>query len=53
MNNWLENFAYKADISIWIFVLSGLVAVIIALLTVSFRAVRAGFSNPVKSLRYE
>ena len=53
MTKWLEDFAYKADISIWIFVLSGLLAVVIALLTVSFQAVKAGFSNPVKSLRYE
>lgn len=53
MNKWLEGFAYKTGISIWIFVLSGTIAILIALLTVSFQAVKAGFSNPVKSLRYE
>jgi putative ABC transport system permease protein len=53
MNSWLEDFAYKTDMSIWIFILSGLVAILIALLTVSFQAMKTGFSNPVKSLRYE
>lgn len=53
MKKWLEDFAYKADISIWIFILSGLIAVLIALITVSFQAIKAGYSNPVKSLRYE
>jgi len=53
MNTWLNDFAYKTEINIWIFVLSGLISVLIALLTVSFQAIKAGFSNPVKSLRYE
>ena len=53
MNNWLNNFAYKVNISLWIFVLSGIAALIIALLTIISHAVRASTANPVKSLRYE
>lgn len=50
---WLENFAYKIDLNIWIFVLSGLVAVLIAYGTVSFHAIKAALANPVKSLKSE
>jgi putative ABC transport system permease protein len=53
MNNWLKNFAYKTDISLWIFVASGALALIIALLTVSSHAIKAATANPVNSLRYE
>ncbi len=53
MSKWLNDFAYRADINIWVFVLSGFTALVIALLTISFQAFKAGFSNPVKSLRYE
>ncbi len=53
MNKWLQNFAYKVDISWWIFVLSGGIAFIVALLTVIFQAVKTATANPVKSLRYE
>ena len=53
MNNWLKDFAYRVDIGWWIYILAGLAALIIALLTVSFQAVRAAISNPVKSLRTE
>jgi putative ABC transport system permease protein len=53
MNNWLNDFAYRTEINIWIFVLSGTIAILIALLTISSQALRTGFSNPVKSLRYE
>ncbi len=53
MNKWLQNFAYHADMSWWIFVLAGLSALIIALLTVSYQAVKAATTNPVESLRYE
>ncbi|MFD2935902.1 ABC transporter permease [Spirosoma flavum] len=51
MNQWLEGFAYKIDISWWIFALAGLLAVGIALVTVSFQSVKAALMNPVKSLR--
>lgn len=53
MNSWLKDFAYHVHISWLIFVLAGLTAVIIALVTISFQAVKAAFSNPVKSLRTE
>ena len=53
MNAWLADFAYKIDISWWVFALAGLLAVGIALLTVSFQAVKAAIANPVESLRSE
>ncbi len=53
MTKWLENFAYKISIGWWVFALSGLLAVGIALLTVSFQSIRAALMNPVKSLRAE
>ena len=53
MNQWLQDFVYRTQISWWVFVLAGAMAVLIALLTVSFQAVRAAFANPVKSLRTE
>lgn len=53
MNKWLENFAYHIEISWWIFALAGSLALVIALLTVSWQAVRAATANPVESLRYE
>ena len=53
MHRWLADFAYKIDIAWWVFVLAGLLAVGIALLTVSFQSIRAALMNPVKSLRNE
>jgi len=53
MHKWLEGFAYQTSISWWIFALAGLIALTIALLTVSFQAVKAALANPVKSLRSE
>ena len=53
MSKWLHGFAYRTSITWWMFVFAGLVAVIIALLTVSFQAVKAALANPVKSLRSE
>ena len=53
LSSWLENFAYRTNIGIWVFILSGAVAVIIAILTVGFQAVKAAIMNPVESLRYE
>ena len=53
MHKWLQNFAYRIDLTIWPFLLSGLLALIIALLTVSWQAVRAATANPIKALRYE
>ena len=53
LNRWLQDFAYRISISWWIFVLTGIVAILIALFTISFQAIKAAVSNPVKSLRTE
>ncbi|MEO5562624.1 MAG: ABC transporter permease [Chitinophagaceae bacterium] len=53
MNQWLQDFAYRIHISWWMFVVAGCLAVLIALATVSFQAIRAAVMNPVKSLRTE
>jgi putative ABC transport system permease protein len=53
LHNWLQDFAYRITLSWWIFGLSGLAAIIVALATISFQAVKAAATNPVKSLRSE
>ncbi len=53
MRVWLENFVYKTNISIWIFVVAGVLALVIALLTVGYQSVKAALKNPVDALRYE
>ena len=53
MNEWLQNFAYQTELSWWIFALAGLLALGIALLTVSWQSWRAARRNPVEALRYE
>jgi ABC-type antimicrobial peptide transport system permease subunit len=53
MHRWLENFAYKTELSWWIFALAGVLALGIALLTVSFQSWKAATRNPIESLRYE
>ena len=53
MNKWLQDFAYRIDISWWMFIIAGGIALLIALATVSFQAVKAATANPVESLRYE
>jgi len=53
INRWLRGFAYKAPLSIWIFLASGCSAILIALLTVSYQAAKSAVTNPVDSLRYE
>jgi len=53
MHNWLKDFAYRVSISAWIFIAAGLAALAIALITVSFQAIKAALSNPVKALRSE
>ncbi len=53
MNKWLQDFAYRINISAWVFVVAGLAALLIALATVSFQAIKAAITNPVKSLRTE
>ena len=53
MRKWLESFAYRVEIPIWIFVVAGILAFLIAMATVSFHAIRASRQNPGMSLRYE
>lgn len=53
MNKWLESFAYRIDINVWVFVIAGLAAIFIALITVSWQAIKAAMTTPVKSLRTE
>ncbi|MCI0693631.1 ABC transporter permease [candidate division KSB1 bacterium] len=53
MNKWLQNFAYRIEVSSWVFILAGGLALIIALLTVSAQAIKAALANPVEALRYE
>ncbi|HYC28663.1 MAG TPA: FtsX-like permease family protein, partial [Chitinophagaceae bacterium] len=53
MNNWLNDYQYRIQLSWWVFGAAGVLAVVIALGTVSFQAVKAGLSNPVESLRTE
>ena len=53
MNKWLQDFAYRINISAWIFVLTALLAIAITIITVSFRVIKAATANPVKSLRSE
>ena len=53
LHHWLQDFAYRITISWWIFGLAGTVAVLVALATISFQAIKAAGANPVKSLRSE
>jgi putative ABC transport system permease protein len=53
MNRWLQGFAYKTEISWWIFVLAGMIVMIVAFITISFQTLRAATRNPVEALRYE
>ena len=53
MHKWLQGFAYRINIHWWVFLVAGLIALFIALFTVSFQAIKAAVSNPVKSLRTE
>jgi putative ABC transport system permease protein len=53
MHSWLKDFEYRIDINWWVFIAAGIVALIMALLTVSYQAIKAALSNPVKNLRTE
>jgi predicted permease len=53
MYNWLQDYAYHIDIPAWVFFVSGLLALVIALVTISFQAIKAAIANPVKNLRTE
>lgn len=53
VNRWLQDFAYRIPMSWWVFIVAGVVALLIALFTVSFQAIKAALANPVRSLRTE
>jgi putative ABC transport system permease protein len=53
MHAWLQDFAYRVNIGYWVFIIAGLLAIVIALATISFQAIKAAIANPVKSLRTE
>ena len=53
MNKWLQDFAYRISIGWWVFIAAGLLAIIIAFITIGFQAIKAAIANPVKSLRTE
>ncbi|HXL57399.1 MAG TPA: FtsX-like permease family protein, partial [Chitinophagaceae bacterium] len=53
MHSWLQNYQYRIEISWWIFIIAGAAALLIALITISFQAIRAAVANPVKNLRTE
>ncbi|MGC4101703.1 ABC transporter permease [Ferruginibacter sp.] len=53
MHKWLQNFAYRTDISLWIFALAGALMILVALLTLAIQTIKAAIANPVKSLRTE
>jgi putative ABC transport system permease protein len=53
MHKWLQNFAYRTRIDIWVFFMAAALAMLIALVTVSYQSIRAALANPVDSLRYE
>jgi putative ABC transport system permease protein len=53
MNKWLQDFAYKINIGWAVFVIAGVTAVTIAVITISFQAIKAAVTNPVKNLRTE
>ncbi|HEY4326744.1 MAG TPA: ABC transporter permease [Mucilaginibacter sp.] len=53
MHDWLKKYQYRIDINWWVFAIAGIVAIVIALITVSFQSIKAAIANPVKSLRSE
>ena len=53
MHNWLRNYQYHTDVAWWIFIVTAIGAILITLITVSFRAIKAAQANPIKSLRSE
>jgi putative ABC transport system permease protein len=53
MHRWLQDFAYRINISWWMFALAGIAALLIAVITISFQAIKTALANPVESLRSE
>jgi len=53
MSKWLENYTYRISVEWWVFAAAGLLSILIALITISFQAIKAAIANPIKSLRTE
>jgi len=53
LESWLEKFAYRIDLTLWTFILSGIISLVVALSTVGYQAIKTAIANPVESLRYE
>jgi putative ABC transport system permease protein len=53
MSKWLQNFAYQTSISWWVFIGAGIIALLVALITVSWQSIKAARMNPVDAIRYE
>jgi len=53
MSQWLQNYAYRIEINGWIFLAAAIISILIAIITISFQAIKAALANPVKSLRTE
>jgi putative ABC transport system permease protein len=53
MQKWLQDFAFRIRIQWWMFALAGMLAIVLAMVTISFKAIKAALANPVKSLRSE
>jgi ABC-type antimicrobial peptide transport system permease subunit len=53
MNNWLQNFAYRVSMSVWVFILSGAIALALVIVTVGLVTLRAASVNPAESMKYE
>lgn len=53
INKWLQNFAYRININVWLFILSGILTLFVALITIVFQSTKAALANPVESLKYE
>ena len=52
-SKWLQDFAYRTSMSVWIFLFAGLLALAISLITISYQSIKAAMANPIDSLRYE
>ena len=53
MNSWIQNFAYRVDITLWLFVIAGVAALLIAVTTVGYQTIKAAIANPIDSIKYE
>ena len=53
MNNWLQDFAYRISLNVWMFIIAGVTSFILAFVTMGYQAIKAAYANPTKSLRYE